>query len=92
VNDSLLQTLGRSINTSGTVVLTLLALLLIGGPTIRNFVLVLLIGIVSGTYSSIAIASQLLVVWENGTFSRLAERIGLPVRRESQPEGAQQPT
>jgi protein-export membrane protein SecD/preprotein translocase SecF subunit len=92
VNDSLLQTLGRSINTSGTVVLTLLALLLIGGPTIRNFVLVLLIGIISGTYSSIAIASQLLVVWENGTFSRLAERVGIHVRREAQPEGVQQPS
>jgi preprotein translocase subunit SecF len=92
VNDSLLQTLGRSINTSMTVVLTLLALLLIGGPTIRNFVLVLLIGIISGTYSSIAIASQLLVVWQNGTFARLAGRIGLPVRRERPAEGAQQPT
>jgi preprotein translocase subunit SecF len=75
-----------------TVVLTLLALLLIGGPTIRNYVLVLLIGIISGTYSSIAIASQLLVVWQNGTFARLAGRIGLPVRRERPAEGAQQPT
>ncbi|MGI8549430.1 MAG: protein translocase subunit SecD [Dehalococcoidia bacterium] len=91
VNESLLQTLGRSINTSFTVVLTLLALLLIGGPTIRGFVLVLLIGIISGTYSSIAIASQLLVVWENGAFSRFAARLGLPVgRRRHAPESAQQ--
>jgi preprotein translocase subunit SecF len=91
VNDSLLQTLTRSINTSMTVVLTLLALLLIGGPTIRDFVLVLLIGIISGTYSSIAIASQLLVVWQNGTFARLAARIGLPFGHRAAPEGVQQP-
>src|SRR5207302_9100274 len=75
VNESLLQTLGRSLSTSITVVFTLLALLLLGGRTIRPFVLVLLVGIVSGTYSSIAIASQLLAVWDNGTltppFSRL---------------------
>ena len=70
VNESLLQTLGRSVTTSLTVIFTLLALLLLGGTTIRPFVLVLLVGIVSGTYSSIAVASQLLVVWEHGTFSR----------------------
>ena len=92
VNDSLLQTLGRSINTSMTVVLTLLALLLIGGPTIRNFVLVLLIGIISGTYSSIAIASQILVVWQNGTFARFGARLGLPFGRRAPAEGIQQPT
>jgi preprotein translocase subunit SecF len=63
VNHSLLQTLGRSINTSMTVVLTLSALLLFGGEAIRVFVLALLIGITSGTYSSIFNASPLLVVW-----------------------------
>jgi preprotein translocase subunit SecF len=65
VNNSLVQTLARSLNTSLTVLFTLLALLLFGGVTIRNFVLVLLIGIASGTYSSIFNASALLVVWEN---------------------------
>ena len=65
VNHSILQTLGRSILTSFTVVLTLMALLLFGGPSIRYFVLALLIGIVSGTYSSIFNASPLLVVWQN---------------------------
>jgi preprotein translocase SecF subunit len=64
VNHSILQTFGRSINTSFTVVLTLLALLLFGGSAIRFFVLALLIGIVSGTYSSIFNASPLLVVWQ----------------------------
>lgn len=71
VNYSILQTLGRSLNTSLTVVFTLLALFLFGGVTIRNFVLVLLIGIISGTYSSIFNASQLLVVWENGELASL---------------------
>lgn len=64
VNHSLLQTLGRSIMTSFTVVLTLMSLLLFGGSAIRFFILALLIGIVSGTYSSIFNASPLLVVWQ----------------------------
>jgi preprotein translocase subunit SecF len=63
VNHSLLQTFGRSITTSFTVVLTLTALLLFGGSATQEFVLALLIGIVSGTYSSIFNASPLLVVW-----------------------------
>jgi preprotein translocase subunit SecF len=64
VNHSIIQTLDRSINTQLTVVFTLTALLLFGGVTIRNFVLTLLIGIISGTYSSIFNASPLLVEWE----------------------------
>ncbi|MBF8290903.1 MAG: Protein-export rane protein SecF [Chloroflexi bacterium] len=65
VNHSLLQTLGRSVTTSFTVVLTLSALLLFGGSATDEFVLALLIGIISGTYSSIFNASPLLVVWQN---------------------------
>lgn len=78
VNHSLLQTLGRSLTTSLTVVFTLTALLLFGGSTIYNFVLVLLIGIISGTYSSIFNASQILVVWENGEIGRLWRRLPSP--------------
>ena len=63
VNHSILQTLGRSINTSMTVLITLTALLLIGASSIREFILALLIGIMSGTYSSIFNASMILVVW-----------------------------
>ncbi len=63
VNHSLLQTIGRSLNTSLTVVFVLLALLLFGGESIKTFVLALLIGIISGTYSSIFNAAPLLVVW-----------------------------
>jgi preprotein translocase subunit SecF len=75
VNESLIQTLGRSLNTSVTVLLTLVALLLFGGVTIRDFVLVLLIGIIVGTYSSVFNASQLLVVWEYGEFTELLRRL-----------------
>ncbi|MGI8587898.1 MAG: protein translocase subunit SecF [Chloroflexia bacterium] len=65
VNYSLVQTMTRSINTSLTVIFTLFALYLFGGVSVRDFVLALLIGIISGTYSSIFNASLLLVVWEN---------------------------
>jgi len=75
VNRSIMETLGRSLNTSITTLFVLLALLLLGGTTISDFVLVLLIGVISGTYSSICIASQLLIVWENGTFSRFFRRV-----------------
>jgi preprotein translocase subunit SecF len=75
VNRSIMETLGRSLNTSITTLLVLLALLLLGGATIHNFVLVLIIGVIAGTYSSICIASQLLVVWESGTFSRFFRRV-----------------
>ncbi|NJP04247.1 MAG: protein translocase subunit SecF [Chloroflexaceae bacterium] len=65
VNLSLVQTLTRSINTQMTTFFTLTSLLLFGGDSIRNFVLILLIGLISGTYSSIFNAAQFLVVWEN---------------------------
>jgi len=71
VNHSILQTFARSIMTSFTVVLTLLALFLFGGSAIRNFVLALLIGIISGTYSSIFNASPLLTVWHEWEDRRL---------------------
>ena len=65
VNHSILQTFARSLNTSLTVVFVLLALFLFGGESIKTFVLALLIGIISGTYSSIFNAAPLLVVWHN---------------------------
>ena len=61
VNLSISETIGRSLNTSFTLLFTLLALMLFGGATIRTFLMVLLIGVVAGTYSSIGVASQLLV-------------------------------
>jgi preprotein translocase subunit SecF len=65
VNHSVVQTLDRSINTTLTVVFTLLALALFGGDATRHFVIVLLVGIVSGTYSSIFNAAPVLVIWQN---------------------------
>lgn len=64
VNESIIQTFVRSLNTSVTVLLTLLAILLFGGETIRWFVLALFVGIASGTYSSIFNAAPILVIWE----------------------------
>jgi preprotein translocase subunit SecF len=65
VNHSIVQTLVRSINTQLTVLFTLFALVLFGGESIRHFVIILLVGILSGTYSSIFNAAPILVVWEN---------------------------
>lgn len=75
VNYSVVQTMVRSLNTSLTVVFTLLALYLLGGETIKYFVLALLIGIVSGTYSSIFNASQIVVVWQNREIHRFLARL-----------------
>lgn len=65
VQHSIMQTITRSINTSLTVILVLLALLLFGGVSIRWFVAALLLGIISGTYSSVFNAAPLLVTWQN---------------------------
>ena len=70
VNHSIVQTLDRSLNTQLTVMFTLLALLLFGGATTRHFVTILLIGVLSGTYSSIFNAAPILVVWENREWRR----------------------
>jgi preprotein translocase subunit SecF len=75
VDYSLAQTVVRSLNTSMTVIFTLLALVLFGGGSTRLFVLALLIGTISGTYSSIFNASQLLVAWENGEIQHLFRRV-----------------
>ena len=66
VNVSLTETLVRSINTSFVTVLTIIAMFLIGGVTIQNFLLVLLVGVIAGTYSSIFVAAQVLVAWDKG--------------------------
>jgi preprotein translocase subunit SecF len=65
VNHSIVQTLDRSLNTTLTVLFTLFALVLFGGESTRHFVIILLVGIFSGTYSSIFNAAPLLVVWHN---------------------------
>src|SRR6266516_3255913 len=83
VNASLVQTMARSLNTSLTVLFTLSALTLFGGVTIRTFTLTLLVGIFSGTYSSIFNASMLLVIWEKGELGlRRLNRARTPDGRE----------
>ena len=79
VNNSLAQTLTRSLNTSLTTIIVVLALLLFVGSTIQNFSAVLLIGIIAGTFSSLFIAPSLLVVWERGEWRRFIR--WLPVAR-----------
>ena len=66
VNESILQTLARSINTVLTTLIMVGALLLFGGATIKDFALVLLVGFLAGAYSSIFLASPLLVLWHKG--------------------------
>lgn len=70
VNNSILQTIDRSLNTSLTVVLVLVSLFLFGGESIRWFTVALLIGITAGTYSSIFTASPLLVLWHDLSMKR----------------------
>lgn len=67
VNRSVNDTIARSINTSLTVLLVLLAVMILGGETTKYFVLALILGIIFGTYSSIFVASPLLVIWNNLT-------------------------
>jgi len=64
VNYSIVETLGRSVATSLTVMFTLFSLYMLGGSSIKAFVLAMLIGIISGTYSSIFTAAPVLVIWE----------------------------
>lgn len=74
VNDSILQTMVRSLNTSLTAFLVLVTLLIFGGETIRWFVAAMIIGLVSGTYSSIFNAAPLLVVWQRWAEQRKAKK------------------
>ena len=74
VNLSIMESIGRSMNTSITTLVVLLAMLFIGGHSIRELLLVLAIGAVAGTYSSIFIASQYLVMWDRGEIGRIFKR------------------
>jgi preprotein translocase subunit SecF len=70
VSRSIVQTLARSINTSLTVVIVLLALYFVGPASTKDFALTLIVGMIAGTYSSIFLASPLLVVWERHSAKR----------------------
>jgi len=81
VNSSLVETLSRSVNTSLTTLVVVLALFLFVGASIQNFVVVLIIGIIAGTFSSVCIAPSLLVVWDKGEWGRF-----IPWRKPSKPK------
>jgi len=81
VNNSLIESLGRSLNTSLTTLFVVLALLFFVGSTIQNFAVVLLVGIIAGTYSSLFIAPHLLVVWEKGEWGRFIRWLPLRAAR-----------
>ncbi|MCL0104824.1 protein translocase subunit SecF [Dehalococcoidia bacterium] len=74
VNNSLMESLSRSLNTSLTTLIVLAAIYLIVGEAIRSFIVVLMVGVVSGTYSSIFIAAQVLVAWETGKVGKIVRR------------------
>ncbi len=86
VNNSLLQTLARSLNTSLTLIFAILALMLMGGASIREFLWAMLIGTAAGTYSSIAIAAQVLVSWEEGDLPRFFRRLLGRPEPDAEPE------
>lgn len=88
VNNSLLQTLGRSLNTSLTLIFAILALLLMGGESIRDFLIAMLVGTATGVYSSVFVASQILVSWDEGDIPRLFRRL---FRREREEEYEAEP-
>ena len=81
VNSSLVETLSRSLNTSLTTLVVVLALLLFVGASIQNFAIVLLIGVLAGTYSSLCIAPQLLVVWQKREWRRFIPWLPQPAAK-----------
>ena len=82
INNSLVETLSRSLNTSLTTLFVVLALLFFVGASIQNFAVVLLIGIIAGTYSSLCIAPQLLIVWEKKEWGRFIQWLPFTIVKE----------
>ncbi len=76
VNRSLLETLHRSLATQLNGMFVMVAIIFFGGATIRQFILAMLVGMVTGTYSSLCFAVPLLVVWERGEIGRFFRRLG----------------
>jgi len=85
VNDSLNQVMARSINTSLTTLIPILAIMLFGGETLKAFAFALFIGVIAGTYSSIFIASPLLAIWKENDpkYRAYRERVERKEARQS---------
>ena len=89
VNKSINQTLSRTILTAGLTFLTVLALFLFGGEVLHNFSLALVIGILIGTYSSIAIAAPILVAYQEWRGERGKKPMAMPLRSGNRPGAAE---
>ena len=83
VNASIRESIIRSLGTSITTATVIMAMLLFGGQSLRDFLIVLLLGVIVGTYSSIFIAAQVLVSWDEGVFQRVTSRLPRLRRRTS---------
>ena len=79
VNLSIMEVMGRCLNTSLTTLFVIFAIFLLGGATIHYFILVLLLGVVAGLYNSICIVGPLLVVWDKGELKKVFS--GSPARK-----------
>ncbi len=88
VNKSLRQTMGRSVNTVLTVIIVVVALIFLGAPSIQNFSIALLIGLVTGMYSSICIAAQ---IWYSLKVREMNKKGGAVVKKEKKQWGSDEP-
>lgn len=88
VNKSLRQTMGRSVNTVLTVIIVVVALIFLGAPSIQNFSIALLIGLITGMYSSICIAAQ---VWYSLKVREMNKKGGAVVKKEKKQWGSDEP-
>jgi len=89
VNKSLRQTMGRSVNTVLTVIIVVIALLIFGAPSIQNFSIALLIGLITGMYSSICIAAQ---IWYSLKIREMKKSDGQLHKKEKKQWGTDEPT
>jgi preprotein translocase subunit SecF len=80
VNNSIVETLSRSLNFSLTIIFTLVAVMLFIGSSLQNFVVVMLVGVVAGVYSSLFVAPTMLVMWERKEWGKMLGRSPKPVK------------
>ena len=83
VNSSIRESIIRSLGTSITTATVIMAMLLFGGQSLRDFLIVLLLGVIIGTYSSIFVAAQVLVSWDEGALRSITRRLTRLRRRTS---------
>jgi preprotein translocase subunit SecF len=89
INHAINQTLGRTILTAGTTLLSALALFLYGGEVLRGFAFTLLVGVITATYSSVFVAAAIVTMWRGKAPTRAASHAPAP---SVAPGASQQPT